>query len=225
MVNLAGKRILITGGAGSLGREAGSVARGFGADVILVDLAIPDDLAKDFETVECDLRSPQLVADAVASIGRIDALFNIAGGFDMGPAFHEISPDAWQKMFAINVETARNITSAALPQMLERGRGAVVNIGAVGALHGAARMSAYCASKSVVMNMTESLSEEVKSSGINVNAVLPSVIDTAANRAAMPDADYSLWVSPAQLSNVMCFLASELASGVHGALIPVKALS
>src|SRR6056300_1108929 len=110
MVNLAGKRILITGGAGSLGREAGSVARGFGADVILVDLAIPDDLAKDFETVECDLRSPQLVADAVASIGRIDALFNIAGGFDMGPAFHEISPDAWQKMFAINVETARNIT-------------------------------------------------------------------------------------------------------------------
>jgi NAD(P)-dependent dehydrogenase (short-subunit alcohol dehydrogenase family) len=111
-----------------------------------------------------------------------------------------------------------------VPKLRERDHASIVNIGALGALSGQAAMSAYCAAKSTVMRLTESLSEELKSDGINVNAVLPSIIDTQPNREAMPDADFDTWVSPAQLAEVICFLASERARAIHGALLPVKGL-
>jgi NAD(P)-dependent dehydrogenase (short-subunit alcohol dehydrogenase family) len=118
----------------------------------------------------------------------------------------------------------RNATMGAAPLLLAGGGGAIVNIGALGALSGQAAMSAYCCAKSSVMKLTESLSEELRHKGVNVNAVLPSIIDTAQNRKDMPDADFSRWVSPAQLAEVICFLASPAASGIHGALIPVRGL-
>ena len=124
----------------------------------------------------------------------------------------------------INVTTAKTIIAAVIPKMLKEGKGTIVNIGAIGGLAGAANMSAYSAAKSVVMNMTQSLSEEVKHQGVNVNAVLPSIIDTPANRADMPDATFEEWVTPTQLANVIGFLLSDDASGIHGALIPVKGL-
>jgi NAD(P)-dependent dehydrogenase (short-subunit alcohol dehydrogenase family) len=119
------------------------------------------------------------------------------------------------------VDTLRNSLQAVVPGMVERGRGSIVNVGAMAALKGQAKMSAYVASKSVVLRLTESLSAEVRDRGVNVNAVLPSIIDTPANRAAMPDADFSRWVSPDDLANVICFLASDAARAVHGALVPV----
>jgi NAD(P)-dependent dehydrogenase (short-subunit alcohol dehydrogenase family) len=127
-------------------------------------------------------------------------------------------------MFRLNVDTMRNATMGAVPLLVAAGAGAIVNIGALGALSGQAAMSAYCCAKSSVMKLTESLSEELRHKGVNVNAVLPSIIDTAQNRKDMPDADFSRWVSLAQLAEVICFLASPAASGIHGALIPVRGL-
>jgi NAD(P)-dependent dehydrogenase (short-subunit alcohol dehydrogenase family) len=112
-----------------------------------------------------------------------------------------------------------------MPIFLARGRGSVVNIGAMSAREGQANMSAYCAAKSVVMRLTESLSKELRNKRVNVNAVLPSIIDTPRNRADMPDADFSRWVSPDDLANVICFLGSDAAAAIHGALVPVVGLS
>jgi NAD(P)-dependent dehydrogenase (short-subunit alcohol dehydrogenase family) len=224
-MNLFDKNVLITGAAGCLGREVTRVAKAQGAKVILLDLGFPQAMVDSEITVELDLTDAEAVKRALAGIDVIDAVINVAGGFDMGPALYEVSQVDWDKMFALNVVTAKNMIAACLPKMLQRGRGAVINVGAAAALSGAGNMSAYCSSKSVVMNMTQSLSEEVKHQGINVNAVLPSVIDTPANRNDMPDADFSEWVSPEQLANVICFLISDLARGIHGALIPVRGLS
>jgi len=222
-MSLQGKTLLITGAAGGLGREVCRVAKEQGAEIIQVDIAFPADA--EGQTLSLDLTDAEAVSKAIAGLGRIDGLINVAGGFDMGPTVYESTDDDWDRMFAINVKTARNMISAVTPKMLEQKRGAVVNVGAFGALTGAPNMSAYCSSKSVVMNMTQSLADEVKHQGINVNAVLPSIIDTPANRGAMPDANFDEWVTPEQLANVMCFLVSDAASGVNGALIPVRGLS
>jgi NAD(P)-dependent dehydrogenase (short-subunit alcohol dehydrogenase family) len=134
------------------------------------------------------------------------------------------SDQQWEALFKLNVTTMRNVLKAIVPTMIERAKGSIVNIGAMGALTGAAEMGSYCASKSVVMRLTESLSAELKHHGINVNAVLPSIIDTAANRAAMPDADPSNWVAPEDLAHVICFLGSDRSRAIHGALVPVAGL-
>jgi NAD(P)-dependent dehydrogenase (short-subunit alcohol dehydrogenase family) len=108
--------------------------------------------------------------------------------------------------------------------MIESGSGSIVNVGAMGALKASGNMGAYSAAKSTVMRLTESLSEEVKHQGVNVNAVLPSLIDTPRNRSDMPDADFSGWVNPRDLAEVICFLLSEESKAVHGALVPVAGL-
>lgn len=223
-MSLVNKTILITGAAGALGHEVTRVAKSQGANVVLVDLAFPEEIANSNHTINLDLTNATAVQQSLSEIDNLNAVFNIAGGFDMGPTLYEMEQTDWDKMFALNVTTCKNVIAATVPAMIACG-GAIVNIGAFGALSGAGNMSAYCASKSVVMNMTQSLSEEVKGHGINVNAVLPSIIDTQANRAAMPDANFDEWVTTEQLANVMCFLASDAASGVHGALLPVRGLS
>jgi len=127
----------------------------------------------------------------------------------------------WDAMFRINVETMRNATRAAVPVLRQRGGGSIVNIGAVSAREGQPNMAAYCAAKSTVMRLTESMGKELRKHRINVNAVLPSIIDTPRNRADMPDADFSRWVTPASLADVILFLASPAARDIHGALLPV----
>jgi NAD(P)-dependent dehydrogenase (short-subunit alcohol dehydrogenase family) len=171
-----------------------------------------------------DLADAAATQAALAAAGRIDALFNLAGGFSMGPRTWEVTDAEWREMFNINVTTLQNAVRAVVPGMLEHGRGAIVNVGALGALKGQGQMSAYSAAKSVVMRLTESLSAELKGKGINVNAVLPSMIDTPRNRADMPDADHTRWVSPRDLGAVICFLGSDAARAIHGALIPVAGL-
>jgi NAD(P)-dependent dehydrogenase (short-subunit alcohol dehydrogenase family) len=170
-----------------------------------------------------DLTDPaaaQTAIDRVAAhFGRLDALLNIAGGF-VWQTTDDADP-AWAKMFALNVATALNASRAALPHLKASAEGRIVNVGANAALKSAAGMGAYAASKAGVHRLTESLAEELKDTSVTVNAVLPSILDTARNRQDMPDADPAKWVAPADLARVMLFLASPGSRAITGALIPV----
>ena len=151
---------------------------------------------------------------------RIDALLNIAGGFKWETLASSLM-EGWHRLFLMNVQTAANASRAATPHLKRSAAGRIVNVGANGALKASAGMGPYAASKAGVHSLTESLAEELKADGVTVNAVLPSIIDTPANRADMPKADFAAWVAPADLAAVMLFLASEEARAVTGALIPV----
>lgn len=227
-MNLTAKTVVITGANGGLGKVVADKARALGAKLVLLDVAFsPEQLQEtsaDVRKFAVDLTSLESTRACFDKIGAFDAIFNLAGGFTMGPAVHETSEADWDFLFKMNVATLHNVVRAAVPKLIAQGRGAIVNVGALGALKGAGHMGAYGASKTVVMRLTESMSEELKHQGINVNAVLPSLIDTPRNRADMPDADFGKWVAPEDLANVICFLASDAARAVHGALIPVAGL-
>jgi NAD(P)-dependent dehydrogenase (short-subunit alcohol dehydrogenase family) len=221
-----GKVIVVTGALGALGRVVAQAALARGARVAGVDHAQAQTPATptriELGGVDLsDAAQAKAAIDAAAShFGRLDALINIAGGF----AFETVADgDAktWQRMYALNVATALNASRAALSQLASSGAGRIVNIGAMGALQAGAGMGAYAASKAGVHRLTEALAAEWKGK-ITVNAVLPSTIDTAANRASMPNADFAKWVTPQELAEVILFLASDAASAVTGALIPVS---
>lgn len=221
---LAGRTIVITGGAGVLGTAVGRAARDHGADVVLLDVV--DKFDSDIgRGMKVDLMDTEEVERALAEVGAFHGLANIAGGFDMGPAVHETDDETWDAMFDLNVRTLRGMLRVAVPEMLKQEHAAIVNIGAYAALKGTGNMGAYTAAKSTVMRLTEALSEEVRAKGLNVNAVLPSLIDTPRNREDMPDADFDTWVKPEDLAQVICFLLSPGAKAVHGALLPVVGLS
>jgi NAD(P)-dependent dehydrogenase (short-subunit alcohol dehydrogenase family) len=192
-----------------------------GTSVFSVDIAFEGDAATGETRLVLDLLDPAATLAALSGLANIDALYNVAGGFTMGEDAFDAGPN-WDAMFRINVETMRNAVRAAVPALRQRGGGAIVNVGALSAREGQAQMSAYCAAKSTVMRLTESLSKELRAEQINVNAVLPSILDTPRNRADMPDADFSRWVSPDSLAGVMLFLASDAARDIHGALLPVS---
>lgn len=181
-----------------------------------------------------DLLNPQAVATArdavLARWGRIDVAVHLAGGFTMGQA---VASDGFEtalnQMLDLNLRTVLHSVAAVLPVMQRQGSGAVVNVGAASAAQGLAHMGAYAASKAALARVTESLAAEVKGQGVNgqgirVNAVLPSIIDTPDNRAAMPSADPSQWVAPDALAEVIGFLASPAARAVQGACVPVVGL-
>ena len=217
-------RIIVTGAAGTLGQAVARKAHDYGAEIVGLDIVpgIEAEWLSRYETV--DLTDRQATLAVIEALGPVDALVNVAGGFAMGTGAAEPDDEQWDWMFRINVNTLRNAIMAVVPVLRARGGGRIVNIGALGALSGQGAMSAYCSAKSTVMRLTESLSEELKADGINVNAVLPSIIDTPPNREAMPEADFQQWVHPEQLAEVICFLASSRASAIHGALLPVKGL-
>ncbi|MEY3293244.1 MAG: hypothetical protein RJB12_1015 [Pseudomonadota bacterium] len=216
--------IAITGGHGVLGRAVVEAALADGLKVAIIDHA-PGQSAPEgvLELGGVDLTDPasaQTAIDQVAAhFGRLDALLNIAGGF-VWQTTDDADP-AWAKMFALNVATALNASRAALPHLKASAEGRIVNVGANAALKSAAGMGAYAASKAGVHRLTESLAEELKDTSVTVNAVLPSILDTARNRQDMPDADPAKWVAPADLARVMLFLASPGSRAITGALIPV----
>jgi NAD(P)-dependent dehydrogenase (short-subunit alcohol dehydrogenase family) len=221
-MDMQNKRVVVTGANGALGRAVAERARALGAHVVGLDLAAGDGTAN--QSLVVDLLDMAATLACFDRIGSFDALFNVAGGFAMGAPVWDASDEQWELMFRVNVTTLRNALRAAVPRLLAQGHGSIVNVGAYGALSGKPGMSAYCAAKSAVMRLTESLADEVRHRGVNVNAVLPTMIDTPANRAAMPDADPAQWVSPTELANVICFLGSDAAAAVHGALVPVRGL-
>jgi NAD(P)-dependent dehydrogenase (short-subunit alcohol dehydrogenase family) len=221
-----GKVVVVTGALGALGKVVAEAALARGARVAGVDHA-----ASQIPTTEnrvelggvdlSDAAQAKKAIDTVAAhFGRLDALINIAGGFAF-EAVAEGDPKTWQRMYALNVLTALNASRSAIPHLAGSPAARVVNIGAMAALQAGAGMGAYAASKAGVHRLTEALAAEWKGK-IAVNAVLPSIIDTAANRTSMPKADFSKWVTPHELANVILFLASDAASAVTGALIPVS---
>jgi NAD(P)-dependent dehydrogenase (short-subunit alcohol dehydrogenase family) len=224
MALLDGKVIVVTGAKGNLGATMISVALSEGATVIGLDYAQIDFQAENFESFSgVDLTDVEATNSVFAQIsdkhGRIDGLANIAGGF-CWQTLADGEPNSWDKMFRINVVTASNACRAALPALI-KSAGKIVNIGAAGATKAGAGFGPYAASKAGVAKLTESLAEECKTQNVCVNAVLPSVIDTPLNRNDMPNADFSSWVSPQQLSDILCFLLSAKADAITGALVPV----
>jgi NAD(P)-dependent dehydrogenase (short-subunit alcohol dehydrogenase family) len=221
-----GNVIIVTGASGALGKVVAEVALARGARVAGVDHSASQvaATAQRIEFGDVDLSDPaqakKAIDAAAAHFGRLDALINIAGGFAF-EAVAEGDPKTWQRMYMLNVLTALNASQAAIPHLATSGAGRIVNVGAMGALQAGAGMGPYAASKAGVHRLTEALASEWKGK-ITVNAVLPSIIDTAANRASMPKADFAKWVTPQELADVMLFLASDAASAVTGALLPVN---
>jgi NAD(P)-dependent dehydrogenase (short-subunit alcohol dehydrogenase family) len=221
-----GKAVAITGALGALGRVVAEVALSRGARVAGIDYA-PSEIPPTPDRIDLggvDLtdaaQATRAIEAAAAQFGRLDALINIAGGFAL-ETIADGDARAWERMYALNVMTALNASRAALPHLAAAARGRIVNVGAMGALQAGSGMGPYAASKSAVHRLTEALAAEWKGK-ITVNAVLPSTIDTPANRASMPRADFAKWVAPQELAEVILFLASDAASAVTGALIPVS---
>jgi 3-oxoacyl-[acyl-carrier protein] reductase len=221
-----GKVIVVTGALGALGKVVAEVALARGARVAGLDYGTSQ-IAVTPDRIEfggVDLSDPaqaKKAIDAVAShFGRLDALVNIAGGFAY-ETVAEGDPKTWQRMYALNVLTALNTSRSAIPHLAASASARIVNVGAMGALQAGSGMGAYAASKAGVHRLTEALAAEWKGK-ITVNAVLPSTIDTPANRASMPKADFGKWVTPQELADVILFLVSDAASAVTGALLPVS---
>ncbi|HJR21476.1 MAG TPA: SDR family NAD(P)-dependent oxidoreductase, partial [Dongiaceae bacterium] len=209
-MTLKNQTVIITGAAGNLGHAVSAAFGAAGANLVLLDLnedalkKTPAAGAGDVLRQRADLSDAASISTAVnaalARFGRIDALCNLAGGFHMGEKVHEIPADKWAFMMELNAGSVLRMAQAVVPHMLKAGGGRIVNIGANSALSGKAEMAAYIASKSAVIRLTESMAAELRGHNINVNCVLPSVIDTPQNRAAMPKADPKKWVAPEALA-------------------------
>lgn len=216
--------VVVTGANGNLGKAVRAAFAGLGATVIGLDRHAAGDQG-DEHAIAIDLLDAAgvnaAVADVIARHGHVDVLCNIAGAFDMGTPVHETSDAQWSAMYDANVRTLLNACRAVTPHMLRAGGGRIVNVGAASAARGIGTMGPYCAAKDAVQRITESMAAELRDAGIHVNAVLPSIIDTPQNRAAMPDADFSRWVEPAALADVIVFLASRASRALHGASVPV----
>lgn len=224
---LAGRVVVVTGGFGAVGRALGAELRAGGARVALLDRSVAPDMGVDDDTLllgGVDLGAAGAAPAAAARVaerwGGIDALVNVAGAFAWEPIAGG-SLDTWDRMYAVNLRSAVAACQAVLPHLLARGAGRIVNVGAMSALKAGAGVGAYTASKAGVMRLTESLADELKDRRITVNAVLPGIVDTAANRADMPDADVTRWVSPPALARIVAFLLSDDAEPLTGACLPV----
>jgi NAD(P)-dependent dehydrogenase (short-subunit alcohol dehydrogenase family) len=225
LVNLSGKVIAVTGAFGALGGAVAKVLSDCGAQVAHLDHAPAPAGSGALSLGGIDLADDAATLAAITKIvqiaGRLDGLVNIAGGFH----FEKLDGGAletWDSMYRMNLRTAVSCCKAALPHLLKAGGARIVNVGAMGAVKAGAGMGAYAASKAGVAKLTEALAEELKDRGVTVNAVLPSTMDTPRNRIDMPTADFSRWVAPSAMGEVIAFLLSDAAGVVTGALIPVS---
>ena len=224
------KVVIVTGAFGALGRVVASTLASRGARLGLVDAAgvVPGPFASEFAAhlvlPGIDLSNADatqaMVAQVVARFGALDAVVNIAGGFRW-ETVADGDAATWDALFTMNLKTALHVCKASLPHLLDREGTRIVNIGAGAAAKAVAGMGAYAASKAGVLRLTEALADETKDRGLTVNAVLPGIIDTPANRKDMPQADFSRWVAPQALADVVAFLLSDAARAITGVGIPV----
>ena len=222
--------VLITGGTGGLGRGVTTVALAQGAKLTLtyvhpqeVDRLRATLPASDFQRIQfvaADLSDEAAVISLVDSHARLDATIHLVGGFSMGPT-PDFSYANWRREIELNLNTTFLVCKHSLRKMLTQDYGRIVTIGSRGAVQPAGQLAAYCAAKAGVVALTKAIADEAKGTGVTANVVLPSVIDTPANRDAMGDDGASQWVQPEALGNVICFLASEAAKDIRGAAIPV----
>jgi NAD(P)-dependent dehydrogenase (short-subunit alcohol dehydrogenase family) len=224
--------IVVTGGTGGLGSAVIADLLDAGAQVVTTWLVARE--RERFESSELGGRDgltlveANLLEDGAAAavgaareLGSVRGVVNVAGGFAAGARFHEADPGELDKLMALNLKTAANTSRAAVPAILDAGGGSIVCVGARAALEPFSGGSSYAISKASVLALVRALDADYREEGIRANAILPSVIDTPANRESMPDADYSKWVTPAQIARVIRFLCSADSAPVSGAAIPV----
>ena len=230
-MKLKDKVAIVTGGTGALGRAVVAAFLEEGAKV--VSTYIVDEELKGISSwiknpslvlIKSDVTKEKQVAKVVKKtlerFRRIDVLINIVGAFAYA-MIQDTDEGTWDRMMNINLKSTFLCSKAVLPQMIEQNYGKMINISSRPALKGSAGVGAYAASKAGVLNLTETIADEVRDYDINVNAILPSTIDTPANRRAMPKADFSKWVKPEEIARVMVFLASDDSKPINGAGIPV----
>ena len=234
MFDFSNKIVMVSGAIGNLGVVLAQTFQASGAKLALVDRgedrlreAFPDLVGlPDYLLVNCaDLMDEGAVeasvSEAIQHFGRIDVLVNTVGGFRAGKMLHETPIETWDFLLNLNARSVFIACHKVIPRMLNQGSGKIVNVADRPGIEGQAGMAAYSASKSAVIRLTESMAAELKDHGVNVNCVIPGTIDTPQNRETMPDADYSTWVTPESLADVIQFLSSEAARDVHGAALPV----
>ena len=234
MFDFTDQVVVVTGAAGNLGRATAHAFHEAGARLAVLDRqrnvtqsvfgdSIPEGdyclyVAGDITSEES---VAQMVNQTIDTFGRIDVLVNIAGGFTMGPPVHKTDLKTWDFMLNLNAKSVFLMARAVVPHMLTQGRGKIISTAASVGLKAKAKMGAYSVSKAAVIRLTESMAAELKGEGINVNCILPGTIDTPRNRQEIPNADYSKWVTPESLANVIMFLASEAGRDVQGVALPV----
>ena len=224
-----GKTIFVTGAAGNLGRAVGAAFHDAGANVALVDLdarvlsEVWGGEAARRLLVGANLLDESSIVAAAGVVrekfGAIDVLCNVAGGFASGPSVHETPASLWQRMFDLNATSVVNAAKAVVPGMIERKTGNIVNVAAAASARGQAGMAAYIAAKNAVVRLTEGMAAELRPHGIGVGCVMPTIIDTPQNRAAMPKADTSQWTPPTAIADIILFLASDAAMIMSGSAI------
>jgi len=230
----SGQVVLIAGGTGGLGRAVSIAFLEAGATVVVTyqkqaefealrSAAGAHAPRLEGHTIDVmnETAVDQLVAGVIARHARLDAVVNAVGGYTAGAPLWEMAADSLDKMLSLNLRSGYVLARAAVPVMLKQARGAIVNVAATAAFNHMAAAGAYVASKAAAVAMTDSLAADLKGTGVRANSICPSIIDTAANREAMPDADYSKWPKPAEIARVILFLCSEDAKLIHGAAIPV----
>lgn len=228
---MKGKQVLLTGGTGGLGLGVTPTVLAQGAATVTIPYVKAQEVERlkgvlspeaitRVRFVEANLADEASVERLVQGMDRVDALIHLVGGFSMGKT-HEYSYDQWKKDFDLNLNTAFLMCKHSLKRMLEQGYGRIVTVGSRGAVQPGGQLAAYCASKAGVVALTQSIADETKGTNITANVVLPSIIDTPANRAAMGTENADRWVKPESLAQVICFLASESAKDVRGAAVPV----
>jgi NAD(P)-dependent dehydrogenase (short-subunit alcohol dehydrogenase family) len=221
---------IVTGGTGGLGTAVVEALLDAGWRVVVPWVAekelsrLPE--REGLELVRADLFDPGAVAQAVSvaaseTSAPLGAVVNLVGGFAAGGRVHETPVEEFERQFTLNLRPAYLVTAAAVPHLLRAGGGAVVCVSTRAALRPFSGAAGYISSKAAVLGFVRALDAEYRGDGVRANAVLPSVIDTPANRASQPDADHSKWVAPAQIAAVIRFLCSEESSPITGAEIPV----
>jgi NAD(P)-dependent dehydrogenase (short-subunit alcohol dehydrogenase family) len=234
-MNFHDKIILVTGGTGGLGREVTIAFLEAGASVAVTYRSAEEFAAVVSAAQRIGATAPagflvdvtdaaaaeKLVADIVAKHGRLDILVNTVGGYAGGTNLWEVDPKTYDLMLQLNLRSGFVLARAIVPQMIRQNRGWIVNIASKAAYDHAAGGALYAASKAGALALFDSLAAEVKPHNINVNSVIPSIIDTAVNRKAMPGADFSKWPKPEEIARVILFLCSDEARVIHGAAIPV----
>lgn len=223
---------VVTGAAGNLGMAVAQAFHSTGSKLALVDrttgrklLPDPANSPDHLLTSPTDITDPKSVAQMIDEVHRrferIDILVNTVGVYRAGTPLHETPLSDWDFMLNLNARSVFLTCHEVIPHMLRQGYGKIINVASRAALVGEANHAAYSASKSAVVRLTESMAAELKDSGINVNCVMPGIIDTPPNRAAMPGGNFSKWVSPEAVADVILFLASDAARAIHGAALPV----
>ena len=225
--NLKGQVALVTGANGGLGSEVSKSLLAAGATVVGIARSITAGEAHDdqFHPVSANLTDPQEVKDLIARLAaqfqKIDVLAHVMGGFAGGSSVAETDDATWQKMLDMNLNAAFYVLRAVVPIMREAGQGRIIAIGSRQAVQPAAGVSAYSASKAALVSLVQTVAIENKDRNIRANVILPGTMDTAANRAAMPKANFSKWVQPAHVAQFVVMLAGEAGGEINGAVIPV----